>query len=211
MESLLEGVFLSVGHFARTSMWEFYSTSEIDKNTTEVILKLKHSKQSLELWSHKFELKLKIIISDTLTLELKTTNFDDKPFIITQALHTYFNISHISNVSIKGLDKKPYLDALVMKEKRQNGDITFNQEVDRVYQEVNNEISLKDKSRIIKIKNEGSLSVVVWNPWIDKCKRMSAMSDDSYKTMVCIESANAFDDKRIIEPNEAHTLEVVIF
>ena len=197
--------------FARTSIWEFYSTSEIDENTIEITLKLKHSKQSLELWSYKFELELKILISDTLTLELKTTNLDNKPFTITQALHTYFNISHISQVSIKGLDKKAYLDALTMKQEKQDGDVTFNQEVDRVYQDVENEISLKDKDKTIKIKNKGSSSVVVWNPWIDKCKQMSAMSDDSYKTMVCIETANAFDDKRIIEPKEVHTLEVVIF
>ncbi|MCF6339761.1 MAG: D-hexose-6-phosphate mutarotase [Sulfurimonas sp.] len=197
--------------FVRIFIWEFHNTSEIDKNTTEIILKLKHSKQSLKLWSYKFELELKILISDNLTLMLKTKNLNDKPFTITQALHSYFNISHISEVSIKGFDKKPYLDALTMKQKKQNGDIIFNKEVDRVYQEVNDEISLKDKNRVISIKNIGSSSVVVWNPWIDKCKRMSAMNDDSYKTMVCIETANAFDDKRVLKPNQSHTLEAVIF
>lgn len=197
--------------FARTSMWECSNTNDIDENNTEVALKLSHSKQSLKLWPYKFELELHIIISDTLTLELKTTNIDDKKFSITQALHTYFSISHISDVEIKGLNNKPYLDALRMKNKRQEGVISFDGEVDRVYQEVDSEICLKDKKRTIKIKNSGSSSVVVWNPWIDKCMRMSAMMDSAYENMVCIESANAFEDKRVIEPNESHTLKATIY
>jgi glucose-6-phosphate 1-epimerase len=32
------------------------------------------------------------------------------------------------------------------------------------------------------------------------------MRDDAYKNFVCIESANAFDDARVIKPNESHIL-----
>ena len=196
--------------FARTSLFKHTSTKELDEGTTEVTLQLTHSKETLKLWAYKFELELKIIVSDKLSMELKTINLDDKTFKITQALHTYFNISHISNVKVRGLDKKPYFDALSAKQNIQNGDIFFEEEVDRVYQEVDNEILLVDKDRTISIKNEGSSSVVVWNPWIDKCKRMSAMKDNDYKSMLCVESANAFEDFRLIEANCSHTLKVVI-
>ncbi len=192
--------------FARTSMWEFVCRDEIDEKTTSLTLKLTYNDETLKMWPYKFKLELHVIISDELILELKTTNIDDKEFEITQALHTYFAVSHISHVNIKGLDKKPYLDALTYKKEAQKGDITFTQEVDRVYQEVDSEVLLLDKNRTISIKNEGSSSVVVWNPWIDKCKRMSAMKDDDYKAMVCIESANAFDDARVIKPNKSHVL-----
>lgn len=196
--------------FARTAMWELKNSNEVDANTTEVTFSLSHTPQTLKLWPYRFELELHVIVSDKLTVELKTTNIDDKAFLITQALHTYFDISHISHVIVNGLDKKPYLDALNMKQKREDGDITFNREIDRVYQDVYGKILLKDKNRTIKIQNEGSSSVVVWNPWIDKCKRMSAMKDDAYESMVCIESANAFDDARMIRPNESHTLKTTI-
>lgn len=192
--------------FARISMWEFVCSNEIDEKTSSVTLKLTCSDETLKIWAYRFELELHVVISENLAVELKTTNLDDKEFEITQALHTYFSVSHISHVSIKGLDKKPYLDALTWKKEIQKGDITFNQEVDRVYQEVDNEVLLLDKNRTISIENKGSSSVVVWNPWIDKCSRMSAMKDDDYKKMVCIESANAFDDARVIKPNETHTL-----
>ena len=196
--------------FARTILFEHSSTKELDANTTEVTFSLSHTPQTLKLWPHRFELELHVVVSDKLIIELKTTNLDDKAFLISQALHTYFDISHISHVNIKGLDKKPYLDDLWMDEKKQDGDVTYYREIERVYQEVGSKILLKDKNRTIKIQNEGSSSVVVWNPWIDKCKRMSAMKDDAYESMVCIESANAFDDARMIRPNESHTLKATI-
>lgn len=196
--------------FARTAVWSLITSDEVDAGRTELTLKLTDSKESLNLWPHRFELELHVVITDSLIIELKTTNLDDKDFEITQALHTYFDISHISDVSIEGLDKKPYLDALSMETKVQSGDILFDQEIDRVYQSVDGKILLKDKNRTISIKNDGSSSAVIWNPWIDKCKRMSAMKDDDYNHMVCIESANAFDDYRVIKPNESHTLRATI-
>lgn len=196
--------------FARTALWEFVGSDEVDAKTTVLTLRLTHDEKKLQMWNYRFLLELKITISDKLSMELKTTNLDDKSFKISQALHTYFSVSHISEVAIKGLDKKPYLDALTWKNEIQNGDITFNQEVDRVYQEVDGEIVLSDKRREVHIKNSGSSSVVVWNPWIEKTLRMSAMQEDAYKHMLCIESANAFDDARVLKPKEVHILGAVI-
>ena len=197
--------------FARTSLFEFVPSSEIDSNTTEVKLRLTHSEESLKLWNHKFELVLKVTISDKLTVELKTTNRDEKEFKLTQALHSYFKLSDISNAVVKGLDSKPCFDALIDENSTQNGDITFNQEFDKVFQKVDSELILNDKDKTIKIKSEGSSSVVVWNPWIDKCKRMSAMKDGAYREFVCIESANAFEDCKILKPNESHILKATIY
>ena len=196
--------------FARTALFEHIETKEIDKGTTEVTLKLNDSKDTQKLWDYKFELEMKITISERLMMELTTTNLDTKAFKITQALHSYFNVSDISNVKVRGLDKKPYLNALSSEQCVQDGDIVFEEEVDRVYQEVDAQILLTDKDRTIHINNEGSSSVVVWNPWIEKTKRMSAMSDEAYKEFVCIESANAFEDFKIIEPNQKHTLKATI-
>ncbi len=196
--------------FARVCMWRVENYREIDKKTTQIIFTLKDTQESRELWNYSFLLELKVTISETLVMELITTNLDDKPFIITQAFHTYFQISDISNVAIGGLSDKPYLDALTDKHHVQKGDITFSGEFDCVFQEVESEILLIDKNCTIRIKNEGSSSVVVWNPWIEKCKRMSGMRDDAYKEFVCIESANAFEDFKILEPKEFHTLKATI-
>lgn len=196
--------------FARTSMFEQISTKEIDERTTEVTLRLVHSKKSLKLWNYKFELELKVTLSDKLEMELKTTNLDEKEFTLTQALHTYFSVSDISEVTIKGLDAKPRFDALTQKTFTQNGDIEFDAEFDSVFQKVDSELELKDKSRAIKIKNEGSSSVVVWNPWIEKGSQMSGMKSDGYREFVCVESANAYEDFRVLKPLEVHRLKATI-
>ena len=197
--------------FARDSLFKLTNISELNSKTTQVSLALQDTPQSRRLWDYSFDLEFIITISDKLTMELKTTNKDTKEFKITQALHSYFQISDISNVAVEGLDKKPYLDALSMKNEIQDGDIIFDREVDRVYQEVDSKISLRDKDRVINIKTEGSYSAVVWNPWIEKCARMSGMKDDAYKAFVCIESANAFDDFKVIKPNETHTLKATLY
>ncbi len=197
--------------FARTAIWELDKYREKDDNTTEIIFKLIHSKKSLKLWDYKFTLTMYITISDKLTMELTTTNTDNQSFKITQALHSYFQVSDISDVSINGLDKKPYLDALSNQKLKQDADISFSEEIDRVYQEVDGEIVLKEKRRTVQIQNDGSSSVVVWNPWVDKCKKMSAMSDEAYREFVCIESANAYEDYILLHPRESHTLKATIY
>jgi glucose-6-phosphate 1-epimerase len=192
--------------FARTSLFSLVYSEEIDESTTEILLRLTDSQTSRKLWNYKFELNLKITISDTLHVELQTINKDRQEFTLTQAFHTYFNISDISDVSIIGLDKKPYLDALDGEIKRQKGELRFDSEYDAVYQEVDVEILLKDKYRNISIKTDGSSSAVVWNPWIDKCSRMSYINKEAYREFVCLETSNAFDDFKILKPNQSHTL-----
>ena len=194
--------------FARTAMFTLINVDETQQNKTILKLRLEDDVSSIALWNYHFELTLTIIIADTLTLQLHTTNKDTKPFKLTQAFHTYFDISNISDVSIEGLDKKPYFDALDAKQKYQDGIITFDKEFDSVFQDVPKIITLKDTHSLRKIESKGSSSCVVWNPWIEKCSRMSGMRKNAYKEFVCIETANAYDDFKLLYPQESHSLEV---
>lgn len=201
---------LSQHGFARTSMFEFEGAKELDDETTELLFTLKSSEKSLSIWDYKFALEFRVTIGKTLTMELITANLDEKEFELTEALHTYFPVSNIADVKIKGLMDKPYFDALTSKECVQKGEITFDSEFDVVFQEVDSEIVLEDAIKEVHIKNEGSKSVIVWNPWIEKCSRMSGMNPEAYREFVCIESANARDDKKILKSNGKHTLKTII-
>lgn len=196
--------------FARTAMFELLSSIEIDAKSTQLTFGLTHTKQSLDVWNFKYELEFKVLISETLVMELKTINKDTREFRLSQALHSYFKVSNILDARVKGLENKPCFNALEDSNSRQNGEITFDAEFDSVFQEVSNELLLEDKSSVVSIQNEGSSSVVVWNPWIEKCSRMSAMSSEAYKEFVCVESANAFEDFKVIKPDESHTLKATI-
>ncbi len=196
--------------FARTALWQCIETKEDNDLSTEITLQLENTQKNKKLWPYKTDLRLKITISDTLSLQLITINRDTRSFTLSSALHSYFAVSNIANVIIKGLNNTPFNDTLTMEHKQQTDDITITEETDRVYQEVYQPIELHDKERVIRIHNEGSKSVVLWNPWIEKSLTMTDLDNNGYKNMLCIETANAFKDERSLAPGETHTLGMII-
>ena len=196
--------------FARTSLWELLETREIDEHTTKVRLQLLPSVVSLQLWPYKFELLMAITIGRSLTLALTTRNFDVHPFEITAALHSYIAVEDVGKVYVKGFAGKSYLDTVTGEECTQPGNITISEEVDRIYRRIDYPVTLHDQTRTVHIGAQGSSSAIVWNPWIEKCATMTDMEDDAYKTMLCIETANALGDARMLAPGEEHTLTSVI-
>lgn len=196
--------------FARTSPFELLEINEPDKNTTEIILQLQSSAESLALWPYQFKVLLRITIGSTLTVALTTINCDVQTFTISSALHSYFAVSDIDNVSVQGLDDREYWDALTDENKIQKGEIHISEEVDRVYQKVEEPLMVHDVNRTIHIETAGSSSTVVWNPWKDKSMRMADMENNAYKTMLCIETANALEDARDLAPGEEQTLKAII-
>jgi len=195
--------------FVRTALWKHLETRHLNEACTQIILGLESSEESLKLWPYDFELKLEITISDTLELSLITTNKSNKPFTLTQALHTYLQITDIHAVQVEGLQNKPFYNKLddtygnVEKET-----LHFNSEVDRVYQGLDKPLILVDKQKKIEVKTVGSQSVVVWNPGENFADSFSDLSD--YKSMLCLESANALDDAITLKPNETHTLTSIL-
>jgi glucose-6-phosphate 1-epimerase len=194
--------------FARTALWELVLENELDDGSAHIRLKLSYTKETLKVWAYKFEVYLDIIVGETLHLGLQITNNDSKAFEISTALHTYFNISHIADVCISGLEGCSYYDALTQHTKVQSKTLKFSSEVDRVYQGLKKSIVLKDATQEITIKSKGSGSLVVWNPWKQKSGAMADMSDNGYLDMVCLETSNAREDARVIAPLQTHSLEV---
>ena len=195
--------------FARTALWSLVSQVEDDTSST-VVLELRETPASLAYFPYAFRLRLKVVVSDTLTLSLVTENLSDSPMRITSALHTYFNISDISSVAIDGLGEHLYYDALTKDLLEQKGPVDFRHEVDRVYMHTNNTLKIKNILHDITVKTVGSGSTVVWNPWEDKSSTMADMHEGGYKEFVCVESANAREDFKVIAPKQSHTLTVCL-
>jgi glucose-6-phosphate 1-epimerase len=123
---------------------------------------------------------------------LLVTNTDDKPFQFQTALHTYFRIGDIHKTYVKGLQGVELIDSLREKahETETRDAIGFDQEVDRIYIKTPEHVWIDDQanSRIIDIRKQNMADVVVWNPWIEKSKRMADYGDDEYLEMVCVET-----------------------
>ncbi len=196
--------------FARTQLWTVVLEEERDEGTTHIRLQLKPNADTLKQWAYLFDVTLDITISHALSIALNVTNTDTKPFEISTALHTYLSVSDIDNISIKGLENRTYYDALEGKNFIQDGDIFIQEEVDRVYVTPSEMITLLDGDTKVNLQQEGSNSLVVWNPWIEKSKQMADMTEDGYRTMVCLETSNAQEDSRVLKPNESHVLRAII-
>ncbi len=156
--------------------------------------------------------EMTITVADTLTLELSTTNLGAEEYRLTEALHSYFSVSDIAGTTISGLDKAEYLDTLTGLRHIQEEAIRFTAETDRIYDSSDAECVIDDPAyeKKIHVAKAGSLSTVVWNPWIAKSKRMPDFGDEEYHGMVCLEAANAGKDFRILKQGEKHTIKTVI-
>ena len=196
--------------FARTQLWTVVLEEEIDENTSHIQLQLKPNTHTLEQWAYLFAVTLDITIGDELSIALSVSNTDTKPFEISTALHTYLSVSDIAHISIKGLENRAYYDALEEKTSIQDADILIQEEVDRVYSNPSETITLLDGDTKINLQQEGSNSLVLWNPWVEKSKQMADMTEDCYRTMVCLETSNAREDARVLQPGESHVLRAVM-
>lgn len=146
-----------------------------------------------------------------LKVHLTTTNTDNQTWSYGGALHTYFDIANIKQITITGMGEE-YQDST------QDGaichgenELTFQAETDRVYTQPNNIITIDDKAnqRQINVENQGHNAAVIWNPWQELSISMADMADDSYETMVCVEST-IHGQGVTLEPNQAHTLSTII-
>jgi glucose-6-phosphate 1-epimerase len=144
-------------------------------------------------------------MSDRLELSLITKNRGSKPFVITQALHTYLLIRDISNVCVEGLDQTKYYDKLTdTYNNPQKEKLCFSSEVDRVYEDVVKPLHVEN----IEVQTLGSNTVVIWNPGKDFKNNFSDLSD--YKTMLCIESANTLNEVVTVETGDSYILKTIL-
>ena len=200
--------------FARLSMWEVKKTQITTTGETELVLSLRDNDQTFALWPFHFQANIIIRLGDKLTLSLDITNTGSEQFTFADALHTYLRVGDVSQISIEGLQGATYLDgtnknnSIVQSEKL----IEIKKEENRRYINTSADCIVNDPvlKRKIRIEKQNSNTTVVWNPWIDVAKFMADMDDEGYKTMVCVEAANAFNDTVTLEPNQVFKMSTSI-
>lgn len=194
--------------FARLSPWTLCDAGEADGAVT-LTFQLESDNAS-PVWPHHFHADLRVTIGSILKLDLVVHNVDDAPFTFEEALHTYFAVGNIAQVTVSGLEHAHYLDKVAAGASRQQGSyaISFAGETDRVYVDTTAACIIHDPglSRRITIAKQGSASTVVWNPWIQKARNMADFGDDEWPGMVCIETANVGKSAVRLRPGDRHTM-----
>ncbi len=70
------------------------------------------------------------------------------------------------------------------------------------------EIHDSSLQRRIRIEKSGSLSTVVWNPWVDKAEQMPDFGGDEFQKMICVESGNVAENRVILPAGKTAALKI---
>jgi len=184
--------------FARINDWTFLNSQLTEDDCVEARLEMSENQQTFKLWPHKFRLELLFRLKAAeLEISFSITNTGKKKFEFKNGLHTYFAVVDIGQASLAGLIGAGFVDFLgdktVRAETREK--IKFERETDRIYPSAPNTVVLEDAGnrRKVVIEKQGMNDVVIWNPWVEKSKRMEDFGDDEYNKMVCVETGNLHD------------------
>jgi glucose-6-phosphate 1-epimerase len=193
----------------RLQEWELAGVREHDD---EVTLVLRHAWSDLDrqYFPHRLGLEYTIHVGPQLHLELAVANLDERPVRLAEALHAYFNVGDARVVRIHGLEHADYLDKTDNLARKNQGPapIRLAGQTNRVYLDTPATCRLEDPAlgRRIIVQKSGSATTVVWNPWIANAAAMPDFSDDEWPGMVCIETANAFDNAIVLAAGATHRL-----
>jgi glucose-6-phosphate 1-epimerase len=205
--------------FARVRDWSARSMAIGPEGDCMAVLALDDDERTRLAWPHPFAARLTLRAGRELRLALEIKNSGAAAFAFEAALHTYFAVSDVRDVSLVGLEHAGYLDKTAPDEagrnarRREGGSpIRFTGETDRVYVDTDSTCTIDDPGwrRRIVVAKQGSRTTVVWNPWVDKARAMTDLGDQAWSRMLCVESAVAGEDARRLAPGESHILEAVI-
>ncbi|MEW6293466.1 MAG: D-hexose-6-phosphate mutarotase [Pseudomonadota bacterium] len=198
------------GHgFARTIPWLLVDAWKLPDGRVRLEFEPVMNDAACAMWPHPSLAKNIVTVGQELEVELATTNTGHAPFMLGQALHTYFEIGAIDQVEIAGLEGCTYIDKVDGgKRKKQKGAVSFAGETDRVYLGTAGCCGIVDPvlKRTLLITSTGSRSTVVWNPGKEKAAKMGDFGNQGEDRMVCVETANAADDVITLAPGETHRM-----
>jgi glucose-6-phosphate 1-epimerase len=196
---------LAAHGYVRTQTWQVLNSEETDLGTT---INLKPLTSAGDGFEYNAQLILTLYIGQQLNIQLRTTNLGDTALTYNCALHTYFAISNINQCELLGLTEQ-YTDKTrsyqIFETPRP---YRFNEETDRVHLQQPRELTIIDEQLQTEILSSGHDSIVVWNPWQHKSISMGDMADDSYLTMLCVETAITQGQK--VLSGATHVLEQVV-
>lgn len=195
--------------FARLTEWAVKSTATLANGGNEIQLSLTSNDETQNMWPFAFSAILTVTVADKLSITLSVKNTGTETLAYTDALHTYFNVSDLSNIDIAGLQNATYLEAGSTEIKTQAESLLLiNKEENRRYNNHTGDCIITDKAynRKISVGKTGSKITVVWNPGEATTKNIGDIPNDGYKTFICVEAVNALDDVVTITPgNEFST------
>lgn len=191
--------------FVRTREWNHEIVTDTEERTDIRFVQITEGLD--QGFPYKARVELLISIGQTLVMSLSTENLDQEPFLVSQALHSYFRCDDIADVRLHGLTGACYNDKVSGANAYIPSQFEFNRETDWVVQDSGQPIIISEDGKPrMKLTRIGSRSVVIWNPWQEKASQLSHFFEPEYRKMFCVETANALEDSRLVKPGRSHVL-----
>lgn len=155
-----------------------------------------------------------ITVRESLTMALEVRNTGKDAARFEEALHTYFAVSDVRQVTVEGLAGAEYLDKTEgFKRKREGtGMMRLTQEPDRLYLNTKTTCVIDDPGwqRKVVIEKQNSDSTVVWNPWEKRAAALADFAAEEWPGMLCIETVNARENAVALSAGQTHTMSATI-
>jgi glucose-6-phosphate 1-epimerase len=157
-----------------------------------------------------FKLAFEVTIGKSLTMKLAVANEANVPLVFEEAMHTYFHVVDVHEVSVTGLEPTAFIDKTdnFKVKPAAHGPLTFTGVTDRVYENTAAACTIHDplaKRRITNTKT-GSNTSVVFNPW----RELPDLAGDDWHEMLAVETVNAGVNTVTLGPGKTHTMEAHI-
>jgi glucose-6-phosphate 1-epimerase len=157
-----------------------------------------------------FRLAYQLTIGRMLTMQLTVANDATTPLVFEEALHTYYAVSDIHEVSVTGLEGVTYLDKNDnLQSKVQHAAITITEPTDRVYLSTTGTCILHDagSKRRITVAKTGSNTTVVWNPWESGALKLPDLDPTEWHEFIAVETVNAAVNAVTLAPGATHAMQ----
>ena len=199
--------------FARTSAWTV-AFAALAGGDLHLTLTLGPDDNSRALGYDHFQLAFELVLGRELRMRLSVANQGASPLDFEEALHTYLAVGDAQQVTLTGLADTDYLDKTdnFVRKHQTEPQLRLTAETDRPYLNTTAAIDLDDPvlHRRITVAKSGSNTTVIWNPWSELCAKLPDMAPDGWRSMTCVETANAADNAITLAPGTAHTMEAHI-
>lgn len=168
----------------RTRLWQLtqqHQTAQYSSLTLAIVV---DDLPQLNMPTVTLELTL-ILSSSGLTIQLRC----DSTILQQAALHSYFNVTNLKDTKVLGIGDDYYDKVKSNQRVTADPQLSFNQEIDRVYNKPAAALQLQTGSKTLIIAQHGYDSTIVWNPAAERCAAISDAPDDGYQQFVCVETA----------------------
>ncbi len=178
--------------FARNSPWQLASAQSRSDGSVE--LEFLFVSDANPLFPYDFSAELRMLLGDTIRLELTINNTDEQPFDCSWVMHSYFPVAQLSQVQVPLLAGRNYKDNLENHAvKTQIGALMFPGPVDRVFAGIEESLDILSKPSI-RITHGNCPSVVTWNPGSDAAKTIVDIGDGQEACFVCVERGAVLEE-----------------